>query len=811
MKKTLATLAFGLMAVAGLNAAQPSDYTIYINPGHGGYDSDDRGIIVPPYTELNENCFWESTSNLDKGLMLRDMLEAKGYKVVMSRIANTTDDDLGLSTIGRLANASGADIFYSIHSNATGTTARRNFPLILFCGDDDYAKIEGSKEWATAINTELLKNNATYWTQTSLNVRGDWDFYASSWGYGVGLGVLRNLEMVGMLSEGSFHDYTPETYRLMNLNYKWIEAWYFMKALESYLGLPGDEIGFVAGRINDSRIPREGDFKMFGDDLLASVDNVDVSLVDANGKVVATSNTGQWYNGVYLFKDVAPGVYTVKATCATHHPLEQEVTVTANNGTYANLKMTKIRDTAPEVIEYSPMWAEGDKGVRCNMPVVLRFNWDMDTESVEKAFSITPAVAGTFSWSEQNAVLTFTPTETYKTSTTYTVKIDATAMHADYMKMAAPFEMSFVTDDRDYMTILSQFPAEGDKVHYKGAQVEVRIDKVPNIASARAAITVLDSQGNKMTFNNRKQSYSVKGDPYGYFRLPFMKDLTVGETYTMTIANTLADTDGITIENPTVITFDAVDYSTAKDGAVFNNVNVASEYTLNEAGSLNMAKATVANNSTDKLDADAAVKFTYEFSTNEEDAEILWSYKTSFVGDVMPPAMTSSDAVGVHVYGDLTDNVLYLEMTAENDTKYVSLGKMDYLGWRYFEVPLTDLEGGKEYVYTGIKVAQTPSAMSQKGVFNIGKFHYFADGTGGVEDLAADNSNVTVYPNPASDYVIANADGLIQSVELISLNGTTVAKAVGNVLNVMDTPDGVYFVKVVAPNSTIVRKIVVKH
>lgn len=803
--KITATFASMLVA-AGLYAAQPSDFTIYINPGHGGHDSDDRNVVIEPFAQGDPNGFWESNSNLDKGLMLRDLLQAKGFNVVMSRVTNTTADDLGLTTIGRLANQSNADLFISIHSNATGISARRNFPLMLFRGYDNEPVIPASKEWATVVNKHLLDNQATWWTSTAMNVRGDWTFYPS-WGK-QGLGVLRALTVTGMLSEGSFHDYIPETYRLMNMDFKWLEAWHFMKAMEEYLGLPGDTYGAIFGRLNDTRLLREGDFLKFGDDLLAVVQGATVTLTDASGKVIETCTTDEMRNGIYGFRHVEPGNYHLAITCPSHEPAEADVTVKANEVSYANFKLKKIRDTPPAVIDYSPIWKDGDEGVLCNTPITFTFNWDMDIESVEKAFTIEPAAAGTFEWSEQNTRLTFTPSVPYSTSTLYTVTISTDALHGGGTPMQQPFVLKFTTNDRDFMNILSHYPGDNDKVHYKGAAIEVRVDKTPNIASAGQALKVVDSHGNTVLTNRRKATFSKKGDAYGFFRIPFSTDLTLGETYTLTIDASMKDTDGITLQEGATVTFEAVDAGETKEAPVINPLDQASYYALSEEGSTNYTSANVANDN-DCLQAPNAVKFSYDFAS-PDDAEILWTWSDP-IND-HPIAVTSADAIGIHIRGDLTDNEVYLQFTSDSDIKYLSAGKMTYLGWRYIEVPAATFESGKDYYLTGVKVTQVPSQMSDKGDFTINAIHHLKNGVGGVTDITADQmASITVHPNPASDYLVANADGLIESVELIGQNGQLILATTGNVLNVSDIAAGTYLARITTAQAVVVRKVIIKH
>ena len=67
----------------------------YLNPGHGGHDSDDRPTPLP----LGVVIFYESDGNLDRGLSLRSILQGMGHTVGMSRTTNYSSDDLALSTI----------------------------------------------------------------------------------------------------------------------------------------------------------------------------------------------------------------------------------------------------------------------------------------------------------------------------------------------------------------------------------------------------------------------------------------------------------------------------------------------------------------------------------------------------------------------------------------------------------------------------------------------------------------------------------------------------------------------------------------
>lgn len=79
---------------------------IFLDPGHGGIDSGETA-----------NGYEEKVINLSVALKLRSLLVAQGIEVVMSR---ETDVAVALNDRPRLANASGANLFLSIHHNGGG-------------------------------------------------------------------------------------------------------------------------------------------------------------------------------------------------------------------------------------------------------------------------------------------------------------------------------------------------------------------------------------------------------------------------------------------------------------------------------------------------------------------------------------------------------------------------------------------------------------------------------------------------------------------------------------------------------------------
>ena len=788
-----------------VNAADLNGLKIYVNPGHGGYDSDDRNVAIPPYELHDENGFWESKSNLVKGLALRDLLESFGTHVDMSRTTNTTADDRNLEEIGEEANKCQSDFFFSIHSNATGTSNRTNQPLMLYRGYTDDPVFPEAKEMSGILNKWLLDNQISSWSSKNQWLAGDWTFY--DWGTS-GLGVLRKLTVPGMLSEGSYHDYIPETYRLMNSEYCWLEAYHFVQAIMEYFGTSEKfTTGVIGGSLMDSRQIRTDPVygtTFFEHDKALPIMNATVTLLNENGDEIETYTTQDLPNGVYLFKSVAPGNYKLKFTHPEYRDKEIDVVVEANKVTYENVYMDRIRNTPPEVVEYSPVWNEGDDAVLCNTPVILKFNWDMDPQSVEENFSITPAVEGDLTWEDSYATLVFTPKRSYETNTLYTVVLKKEAKHPENISMTEDFVLKFMTNDYNEMKILAACPGKDEKVHYDGAKINFRFDKQPYTLTIDDEIVVTDAQGTELARNSRTRKVSKATDEFGYYQVDLTKDLVPGATYTVNVSGDLRDQYGIKISGPQTYQFVAVDASEEyADFAKVNGMDDADVLVADAESSVGTTAVVAARNTSTKLEGTASSKLTYTFSSTEG-GNAVYGFATA-----PERKFTNADALGVKVYGDVSNNVLYADFTtAEGADVKVKVCDLGYIGWHSCAVDLTALEAGKEYTLKGFEIAQAGGQISKTGTVYVDNVSVGGAGSS-VNDIEI--SGLRLYPNPASGLLIVNADSFIAGVELYSIDGKLMAKSSGNVVNVSELPTGNYVAKIYTNDGFATKKVVVRH
>ncbi len=196
---------------------------VCLDPGHGGtaeFDSFRAG----PDGEREE---W---IDLRVGLILRDLLEKKGARVIMTR---TGDVQVPLQDRSLVALAGKADVFLSIHHNATADP-NVNFPIIYYHGNasENRAGVVLGRCLGRRIRQALFKGKGP------VSLVSDFTIFPGS-----GAGVLRGSYSVpGVIGEASFFSCPGEEEKLKDPGYNRIEAEAYLFALEDFFSLPGQEI-----------------------------------------------------------------------------------------------------------------------------------------------------------------------------------------------------------------------------------------------------------------------------------------------------------------------------------------------------------------------------------------------------------------------------------------------------------------------------------------------------------------------------------------------------------------------------------------
>ena len=808
--KTYKILLIALFSFLG-GSLFPQDLTgikIHINPGHGGWDSDDRGIPTPLYPNVGANVgFWESQSNLDKGLQLRDMLETLGCEVQMSRTQNRTEDDLPLTTIVRMANEFNADFMLSIHSNAGAGSA--NYVLMLYAGkdiDDTHyyptatPKSDESRAVSTEIAKNLYENRMTYWT-ANYRVTGDKTFGRTAMGWNDGYGVLRALTVPGVISEGAMHDYIPETYRLLNMEYKWLEAWNFKKAFCTYFKQAEIPTGNIAGWVKDSRnlLQETGtlaSYRKYGKDV----------LLPLNGATVTILETGETYtvdnqrNGVYVFKDLDPGTYTIKAEADGYFEQMETVAVVKNEITYFNFELNKIRNTPPEVIKHSP---EDGATVECSTDIVLEFNWDMDEESVRNAFSITPDAEGVITFEDSQYRMRFRPDIPLEAATLYTVKLDKSAKHPANMSMEEDFTFQFTTKDRNRLVLLQEYPAENNKrVYYKDPIFWLIFDRKLYTSNLRDDIKVLDEAGTEITKSTRSVKNNNVPAPYGAFFFQLGNALEPDKPYKVVVGGEVRDEVGVKLVDPIEINFTTSPVAVTGK-TIIEDFETANKYDYDAEQSSDVTGASVTRSTSSYL----FDKSSYQLKSSFTGEDAYVTYKVSEPVSVV----NNQEVIGLHIYGDFSQNELQLLFSSDMGVQSVKLCDLNFVGWEFVEAVLSSLPADGEYTLTGIRAVRKEGILSETLDIYIDNMLLYNDPLLSSLPVIAEGQ-IEIYPNPASEVIfVKTPSNEIPVLQLYSFNGSLLKEVRANKIAVKEFNAGTYILRVMTEKGIFGKPVIINN
>ena len=383
--KTLKHLLVTTFVILSTLTASAENIKVYINPGHGSWCGNCRPMATINYAAGDTLGFFESNTNLWKGLALREKLEAAGgYDVKMSRTAcgpagstSTANNayNRSLSEIAQEVESWNADYFISIHSNAATEGTSTNYPAFFYRGTDasDYAK--GSKAMAQAtwplffeIHESGFEPNSAY-TKTKTCIRGDISFWNSSStvnGYTGYYGVLKH-GSPGFLPEGYFHTYQPARHRALNTDWCRQEGVRYFRGIQAYYGREAETVGYILGAVrtkSETMTHSLYKYKSGTNDQYKPINGAKVVLRNSTGKLIRCNcypyvkrtlqdqpyyTTDHNWNGVFMFENLEPGTYSISVHKEGYADYTGTVTVTANQTTYPQIFIEPGTGTEPNV------------------------------------------------------------------------------------------------------------------------------------------------------------------------------------------------------------------------------------------------------------------------------------------------------------------------------------------------------------------------------------------------------------------------------------------------------------------------------
>ncbi|MCH8837858.1 MAG: Ig-like domain-containing protein [Candidatus Marinimicrobia bacterium] len=386
-----------------------SGWDIFIDPGHAG-------------TEQNVGVFGysEPECQLRVGLQLRDLLLTTTDidTVYMSRM---TDQDM--ATMNRsqsllqridLANSLQASWYHSLHSNAPSSTTNNALMLWGQKSNGDEKEPIGGKAMSS-IMLDKLSRGMRIPASASF---GDCEFYnGNDCPY---LAVNRLTTMQSELSEAGYHTNPTQNQRKMSATWQRLEAYTFYWSILDYHNIARPAMGILTGIIKDweSAIPINGAIASAGG--LSDTTDTYESLFNQY-----SDDPSQLHNGFYFIEGLTGDSLELIFTAENYNSDTVMVALKTTFFTFADAQL--VSTVPPYVASSTP--AEGDSLFPAWNNIVINFSRPMDAPTVEAVFTAPDSVGGTFSWSDGNRRMTFTP-DSLDFLTPYTFSIGGTALDA---------------------------------------------------------------------------------------------------------------------------------------------------------------------------------------------------------------------------------------------------------------------------------------------------------------------------------------------------------------------------------------------
>ncbi len=390
------------------------------------------------------------------------------------------------------------------------------------------------------------------------------------------------------------------------------------------------------------------------------------------------------------------------------------IDVTCNNHTDPgpNWNWNYYMDLVRPVNVISTYPTKNTINVPCYKNIDIEFSIQMDTVSVLNAFSLTPAVSGTFVWSNAYSRLTFKPDHYFAFSTTYTVTIDSSAKDAlegrpldgvGNGQGPSQFQMSFTTVpvDTSPPVITSYYPHPATTDFPSTGAAVIRYNEPLLPASPQSAVQVKDSTG--ATVN----PVAIRVDSaqgIGMISIA-SQQFKPNSRYSVEVSPGVSDFYGNFA--PTGITFSFITGpETVTEGNVFDsfesNTRAWIQPIQNTGSILIDPTATQFSYSSDELRSGSrSGKLVYKFSQPQGGLAVLQPGAS--------PTLDPYSSFGIWVFGDESLNLLEIVFQPQNQT--ARLDSIDWMGWKYIDIPLGSVNGpGKQF--SSLIVRQNPSGAT---------------------------------------------------------------------------------------------------
>lgn len=663
--------------VTGLEGA-----SIFLDPGHS--ETENQGLYG----------YSEAEKVLRIGLALREMLLTQ-TDIDTVYISRTTDQQqVPLGQRDDLANATGADFFYSIHSNA-GATSTNNTLMLHGGWRQNGNTVEKTPNGGKVFGDTLIVELTAAMRIPTIGNYADRTFYqgfptnhTNQWPY---LFVNRTTNMASVLSEGGFHTNPFQQKRNLNAEYKRLEAQAAFWTVIDYFGATDRPIvGIATGRITD-----------FDDG-----DAINGAVISIDGKAYTTdtfeslfnqysSEPEELKNGFYYLEELSNGNQQVIVSAEGFYSDTALIDVLTDDFTFHDASL--VSSVPPSVNGY-----EDGEAVTVNPGenLVIQFSRKMVTSTVEDALSITPADSIRLVWVSDSRLEIITNELEFVSN--YTLKIDSTAI--------------------DQSTYMHQLDGNYDGVGGDSFVLEIETGQADIIAPEISDLYPTNTQLNELwpivsaSFNEhlditnidettievRLGTYTVPGITKYYSVadksvLNFFPSerLEPNKNYKLQFSGTISDTSGNSLGSNILRTFPTGNQDFLNETTIDNfDGGLSAWWEPSQSGSTTgiIAEQTSLEVETDIVnllsESSQSLRINYGWRTSDTE-HLIREYR----GSVSLPKFSSTRILQSYVFGDGNGNQFrFVVRDANNELEASEWYTVDWLGWKLISWDMTNDE-----------------------------------------------------------------------------------------------------------------------
>lgn len=826
----LSLLATTLLPCEFINAQNKvtglSDWCIFIDQGHS---MKENGGLYD---------YSEAEKTLRVGLALRDYLQNQTdiKEVHMCRL--TDQDNVSLEGRTDMANATDADFYYSIHSDAG--TPQTNTTLFMYGGwRDNGVVFEKDPKGGQAFGDILCPDLTGI---MRINTRGsmadrcyydDAQTHANKYPY---LSVNRRANMASLLSEAGFHTNPEQQQRNLNADYKRMEALSAFRSILEFMKVDRPEMGAVCGVIKDKEtgIPVNGaiiriDGKEYITDTYESLFNK------------YSKDPEQLHNGFFFIDGLKGGSkLDIEYSSPVYNTVTQNITIasapngrTADNITWCDLELIS---NVPPTVSGTEFYASQEHQIK-RKPFKITFSRKMDRISVEEAMTISPVKPFRIEWINDFSV--YIHTDDFDWNGSYILTIDAQKAKNTLTnqlfdgngdgKAGDNYTLAFkmAAEDNVAPSLSDQSVNHEDIITHTNPIIRFVFNEVLNHTSVTTESIVLKNQSGEIIPTT--VHHKVVTDESVVHIYPLV-NLSDNENYTLSISDLITDESGNSFI-PQDITFSVNEQANLSTKLFEGFETLQNWWQPQQSGSSN---ALVPDQTSAKITSDIhlnntdnynSCKLSYGWDLNASGSPYIRFYipNTAAQNKIK---IDPKDIIEMAVYGDGSNTqIRFMIRDGKNQLEGSPWTNINWKGWKIISWDLNTqpstgwvngdgvLDAGNPFYLDGIHLRnQTGSA--QNGTLYFDNLQYVQKDNTVSIDKTDKNTECLLYPNPAKERVTIKSETTIESITIYNTSGSVIYQASPDsddlTINTSAFNSGAYIVKIKTNSGLYVQKLIIK-